>query len=226
MFDLQLEPPQDHLIKRIDDPIYPCRMYEFEGKMYPSVTSVLSVLDDSGWYDKWVCRVGQTKADDITRVAGDRGSLIHLACQDFVCNSGLAQSLLMPDDLYRFNLVKKELVKLGRIRAVEYKLICKQYQVAGTADLIAYHDSKLTIFDYKSSNKPKYESSFDSFWLQTSFYAIAWNESHPDEPVTQLGIIPVNDIDMVVKSRFLQLDQVKSSDLAYVRSKFREMYKM
>lgn len=226
MFELQLEAPQDYLIKRIDDPIYPCRMYEFGGKMYPSVTSVLSVLDDSDWYDKWVGRVGQQKAEAITRVAGDRGSLIHVACQDFVCNSGLAQSLLMPDDLYRFNLIKKELVKLGRIRAVEHKLICKQYQVGGTADLVAYHENALTLFDYKSSNKPKHEDAYRSFWFQTALYAVAWNEQHPEEPIEKLGIIPINNEEPFCKPRFLPFSAIQHEELENIREEFRRKFSM
>lgn len=223
---LDLEIPQDHRIKRIDDPIYPCRVYECEGKIYPSVTSVLSVLDDSDWYEQWVSRVGQQKADNVTRVAGNRGSLIHLACQDFICNGGNAQSLLMPDDLYRFNFIKKELTKLGKIRAVEHRLICKEYQVAGTADLIAYHEDALTVFDYKSSNKPKNEDAFRSFWFQTAFYAIAWNEEHPEEPVEKLGIIPINCIDMFCKPRFLPLSSIQTIDLRQIREDFRIKFSM
>lgn len=226
MVELQLEPPQDHLIKRVDDPIYPCRVYEYENRIYPSVTSVLPILDEPNWYQKWVGRVGQVKADAITRIAGDRGSRLHLACQGFVCGHALAQSLLMPDDLYRFNLIKKELSKLERVRAVEYKLVCKKYQVAGTADLIAYCNGQLTIIDYKSSNKPKWEEAFGFFWIQTAFYAHAWNESHPEEPITQLGIIPVNDQEPFIKSRFSPLNYVKSSDLVEIRAAFREKYNM
>jgi len=226
MVEIRLEPPQDH-IHRIDDAIYPCRVYECQGKVYPSVTSVLSVGDSTDWYEAWVDRVGAQKAEAITRVAGDRGTIIHAACQDFVCtgNIDLVKPMMMPDDLYRFGLIKKELSKLGLVRAVEYKQICKQYAVAGTADLIAYYNGLLTVFDYKSSNKPKQEESFQSFWMQTAFYALAWNEEHPDELVTQLGIIPVNDQEMFIKPRFLPLNYVKSNDLADIRAEFKKRYK-
>lgn len=223
---LDLEPPQNHRIKRIDDPIYPCRVYECEGKIYPSVTAVISVSDDSDWYEQWVGRVGQQKADAITRIAGERGSLVHLACQDFVCNSGFAQSLLMPDDLYRFNLVKKELSTLGKVRAVEHMMVCKEYRVGGTADLIAYHEDSLTIFDYKSSNKPKHETSFKSFWFQTALYAFAWNEEHPEEPIEKLGIIPINDEEMFCKPRFLPLSSVETNDLWQMREEFKRRFFM
>jgi len=226
MVEIRLEPPQDH-IHRIDDAIYPCRVYECQGKVYPSVTSVLSVGDSPDWYEAWVDRVGAQKAEAITRIAGDRGTMIHAACQDFVCtgNIDLVKPMMMPDDLYRFGLIKKELSKLDLVRAVEYKQICKQYAVAGTADLIAYYNGLLTVFDYKSSNKPKQEESFQSFWMQTALYALAWNEEHPDELVTQLGIIPVNDQEMFIKPRFLPLNYVKSNDLADIRAEFKKRYK-
>lgn len=222
-----LEPPQDQ-ITRIDDPIYPCRVYECGGRLYPSVTSVLAVLDDMQWYKDWVGRVGQQKADDVTRVAGGRGALVHLACQDYVSsgNIDLVKPMLMPDDLYRFGLVKQHLMKLEKVRAVEHKLICQEYQTAGTADLIAYHEGALTVIDYKTSNREKHEDSFKSFWFQTAFYAIAWNETYPAEPVEMLGIIPVNDIDMVCKPRFLSLSEIHRVDLRQIRDDFRVQFSM
>jgi|SRR6185312_481026 len=220
---LELEPPQDQ-ITRIDDAIYPCRVYGRAGRIYPSVTSVLSVLDDMNWYEDWVGRVGQQKADAITRVAGDRGSAVHMACQEFIC--GWNYTRLMPDDQYRFNLIKQELMELQRIRAVEHKLVCEEYQVAGTADLIAYHDGALTVIDYKTSNREKQEEAFKSFWFQTAFYATAWNETHPEEPVEKLGIIPINDIDMFCKPRFLPLSSIQGNDLRRIRSEFRTQFNM
>lgn len=221
---LNLEPPQEQII-RIDDPIYPCRIYECAGNVYPSVTSVLSVLDDMNWHKDWVGRVGQQKADSITRVAGERGHALHAACQWFICD-GKSPTHLMPDDMYRFKLIKQELSKLQTVRAVEHKLICKEHQVAGTADLIAYHEDALTLFDYKSSNRPKLEDAFQSFWFQTAFYAIAWNEDHPKEPIEKLGIIPINNIDMFCKPRFLPLSNINSDDLRQIRADFRAQFNM
>lgn len=224
MVELQLEPPQDD-IQRIDDPVCPYRVYARDGNRYPSVTSVLSVMDNMEWYDLWVARIGQAKADSITRIAGDRGTALHAACQHFICSDSPAPEL-MPDDLYRFALIKKELSKLEKVRAVEHKMVSDQYQVGGTADLIAYYGGKLTTFDYKSSNKPKYEDAFDSFWLQVAFYAIIWNETHPTELVTQLGIIPINDLDMTIKPRFMGLDRVDAGRLTGIRHEFRKRYKI
>lgn len=220
---LELEPPQDQIV-RMDDPLYPCRVYENQEKIYPSVTSILSVLDDMQWYRDWVGRVGQQKADSITRIAGDRGIAIHLACQEFILGQSEHVLPLMPDDQYRFNMVKQELMSLGKIRAIEHKLICKEYQTAGTADLIAYHQGALTVFDYKTSNREKHEDAFKAFWFQTAFYAVAWNETHPEELVEKLGIIPINDVDMFCKPRFLSLSSIKHDDLRQIRADFKAQF--
>ena len=43
----------------------------------PSITKVLSAMDDKEWYDKWVAKVGKETADAIRKTSAHRGTMMH-----------------------------------------------------------------------------------------------------------------------------------------------------
>ena len=43
----------------------------------PSITKVLSAMDDKDWYDKWVAKVGKETAAAITKASAHRGTMMH-----------------------------------------------------------------------------------------------------------------------------------------------------
>ena len=55
------------------------RFYNVNGMLYPSVTSVLSMLSRDS-IKKWRNRVGHAKADAISRKASTRGTHVHTIC--------------------------------------------------------------------------------------------------------------------------------------------------
>lgn len=55
----------------------------------------------------------------------------------------------------------------------EELLYSRKWDVAGTADLIAFVDGKLSVLDYKSS-----KACYDQYWLQTAAYVKLWEEEH------------------------------------------------
>ena len=44
----------------------------------PSITKVLSAMDDKDWYEKWVAKVGKDVASAITKASAHRGTMMHL----------------------------------------------------------------------------------------------------------------------------------------------------
>lgn len=48
-----------------------------EESVMPSVTKILSAMDDKEWYEKWVAKVGKDTANAITRSAANRGTMLH-----------------------------------------------------------------------------------------------------------------------------------------------------
>ena len=43
----------------------------------PSITKVLSAMDDKDWYDKWVAKVGKETATAISKASAHRGTMMH-----------------------------------------------------------------------------------------------------------------------------------------------------
>lgn len=43
----------------------------------PSITKVLSAMDDKDWYEKWVAKVGKETATEISKASAHRGTMMH-----------------------------------------------------------------------------------------------------------------------------------------------------
>ena len=60
---------------------------------------------------------------------------------------------------------------LDMIRATECTLFSHHLKIAGTCDLIADYDGRLSIIDYKTSTKRKRKDWIEGYFLQCSLYA-------------------------------------------------------
>lgn len=68
--------------------------------------------------------------------------------------------------------------RITNIKAIEKVLYSKKYKYAGTVDCIAEFDNVLSIIDFKTSSKYKLKKYISSYFIQTSAYAIAYNEMY------------------------------------------------
>ena len=59
------------------------RLYPWEGTLYPSVTSVLSILPDPTYIKQWKLAVGERAADRIIDTACARGKYIHAMAEHY-----------------------------------------------------------------------------------------------------------------------------------------------
>lgn len=155
-------------LQRIDGPI---RLYETpEGKRYPSVTTVLGKMTDKSGLEAWRKRVGEDEAIKVSTRASTRGTKIHTMCENYVLGSDIDTS--MPHNMMMFNQIKKVLdEKVDMIRASECALFSDHLKLAGSCDLIADYDGRLSIIDYKTSAKLKRKDWIEDYFLQTSLYA-------------------------------------------------------
>ena len=55
-----------------------------EGKKYPSVTTILGAMTDKSGIDKWRKRIGEEKADAISKFSANRGTVMHQFCEYFL----------------------------------------------------------------------------------------------------------------------------------------------
>lgn len=144
------------------------RLYKTpDGNLYPSITSILSGSKNEGLI-AWRNAVGEDEANAISKRAANRGTKIHALAEDYLSNREVVYpNFLLKDQFIRF---KKQLNRLNNIRALEYRLYCDQYRIAGTVDCIAEYDGVLSIIDFKTSNSPKYESMIDNYFTQAYAY--------------------------------------------------------
>ena len=155
-------------LQRIDGPI---RLYETpEGKRYPSVTTVLGKMMDKSALETWRKRVGEEEASRVSARASTRGTNVHTMCENYVLGNDIDAS--MPHNMMMFNQTKKVLdEKVDMVRATECTLFSDHLKLAGSCDLIANYDGRLSIIDYKTSAKRKRKDWIEGYFLQASLYS-------------------------------------------------------
>ena len=146
------------------------RHYVTPNGNYPSVTTVLGAMLDKSALDEWRARVGDEQADFTSRLAASRGTNIHNMCENYVRGEDVDVS--MPFNAELFDQVKKVLDEhVDDIIGCELTLKSDNLKIAGSCDLIALYDGKLSIIDYKTSAKNKMKGWIESYFLQTALYS-------------------------------------------------------
>lgn len=143
-----------------------------DGLVYPSVTTVLGVGDNS-WLDDWIAKVGKTEADIISARASARGTRIHKFCEDTLNNTPSEPGIF---DREIFESFKKSLPYIDNIRGIEQRLYSDILKVAGTVDLVADFKGIISIIDWKTSRRVKYRDDISGYFAQCAAYALAYEE--------------------------------------------------
>ena len=206
-------------LQRIDGPT---RLYETpEGKRYPSVTTVLGKMTDKSALEAWKKRVGEDEAARVSARASTRGTKVHTMCENYVLGNDIDTS--MPHNMMMFRQIKMVLDdKVDMIRATECTLFSDHLKLAGSCDLIADYDGRLSIIDYKTSAKLKRKEWIEGYFLQASLYAyMLWEMTgiHVKDIVIIIGVDDSLDAQVFVErpQRYFE----KAADL--VRS-YHQMY--
>lgn len=147
------------------------RLYETPtGQRYPSVTTVLGKMTDKTALNEWKKRVGEAEAARVSARAASRGTNIHTMCEKYILGEDVDTS--MPHNMMIFRQIKMILDdKVDNIRATECTLFSHHLKIAGTCDLVADYDGRLSIIDYKTSTKRKRKDWIEGYFLQASLYA-------------------------------------------------------
>jgi CRISPR/Cas system-associated exonuclease Cas4 (RecB family) len=157
------------------------RFYETpEGQSYPSVTTITGLLSKASIL-AWRQRVGDGKADAITKAATTRGNKVHKMAEMYLRNEMASQINLFEDPMPHIENMFFQLTELldnsiGIINAIEAPLYSDQLKVGGRVDVIAEWDGELAVIDFKTSSKPKKESWIDGYFMQSSAYALMFEE--------------------------------------------------
>ena len=159
-------------------------------KVYPSITSVLSIRQKEGLLE-WRKKVGEQVANHVMIQAANRGTAVHNMVEDYLNNVDLDQvekykKQFLPRMM--FNVLKPELSRINNIRLQEAQMFSTDYTVAGRCDCIAEYDGVLSVIDFKTSTKEKAEDWIENYFIQGSAYAQMFKE-HFAEEVTQVVIL-------------------------------------
>lgn len=167
------------------------------GERLPSMTSVLSILEDGG-IDEWIQRVGQEEADRIVEEAVRRGNSLHDLSERYLKNELKRENVTGPGAVL-FNRSKRHLDTLGPIVAVEAPLYNIKDGYAGRVDCIAFHGKDLCIVDHKNSRR-KIDLSKDyarkklfKYMCQCAGYGRAFRYMFPHLPAPSHGILIVGN---------------------------------
>lgn len=189
-----------------------------QGNKYPSVTTVLADYNRKFIYE-WRQRVGEEKANSITRKASVRGTKLHKACEDYLGNKN--PELVTPLQTEMFNNFKPVLHQINNIHAQEIRMYSDHLRMAGTVDCVAEFNGRLSIIDFKTASKRKVKDSISNYFMQCSAYAIMFEERF-NIPVSQIVVaIAVEDDDPQI---FLEKRDNYVEDLISYRNNYESKF--
>ena len=162
------------------------RYLTLDGVAYPSVTTVLSILGEEK-IAAWKAKVGEEKAEQIGRVARERGTAVHSIVEKYLKNEDTEDFL--PHIKQSLENLKPLFHKgFGNIYGNEVPLYSDHLKLAGTCDCIAEWHGVPSVIDFKTSRRPKKKADIPNYFCQLAAYSVMWEE-RTGMPVTNLIVI-------------------------------------
>ena len=186
---------------------------------YPSITTVLSIRKKEGLIE-WRKLVGNNVANYVARTAATRGTKVHHMCEDYLNN----QHTEWPDKWERHKkdflpwclfdqLRDKVLCNISDIYAQECALYSDKYKVAGRVDCIAKYNGVLSIIDFKTSTKERFDDWNENYYIQCSAYAEMFTEltGIDTDQIVILVVTEDGTVQEFIKKKSNYLDALKDS---------------
>lgn len=152
------------------------RHYVTPNGKYASITTILGSFNKQ-WLFDWRKRVGEEEATRISTRASSRGTKTHSLCEQYLKNEIIDYNdIANTVSLDCFISIKPFLDNINNIHQLECALYSDRLKVAGRCDAIAEYDGVLSIIDYKTSSRLKSEEDIQDYFLQATFYAMAYYE--------------------------------------------------
>lgn len=146
-----------------------------DGKLYPSVTTVLGVVENPH-LAAWRKRVGEKEADRISKIATAKGSKVHESCENYLQGIPIQWGLGDNDARDLFQAFIPVLDSVSVVHAMETRMWSDKLEVAGTVDLIAEIAGELTILDWKTSSRYKRREDIPDYFKQMASYSVMFYE--------------------------------------------------
>lgn len=139
-----------------------------------SITSVTSNYKKE-FFNNWRKKVGEKKANQITKRATSRGTDTHTLIENYLSNISDFPKVQPISELL-FKISKPTLDRINNIYSLEGSLYSSFLGIAGTVDCIAEFDGELAIIDFKTSDKPKPIEWIEGYFVQCCAYACMLHE--------------------------------------------------
>lgn len=155
----------------VDERFYVIPTKDEEGlptvEFYPAVTYITAYYYKGKYFQEWLKKVGD-EAELIKKLAGERGTKVHKACEDLVNGEEVRMdskyvnptteeeeelTLEEYECILSFAKFWEDLTKKHTVRVVksEFLVVCKEHEFAGTLDLVLEIDeTSLHIIDIKT----------------------------------------------------------------------------
>ena len=175
-------------MKIVDKYVYPkssrasiagLRHYTVDGEeqKLPSVTTVLGNTqpkEKQESLERWRQRVGLREAQKITRDAAIRGTAMHKYLEDLIRGERSLDLTPLGVEATRMAeiIVERGLNDCSEIYGIEATLYYPGLY-AGSVDLVAKYKDKISIIDFKQTNKPKQREWIGDYFLQMAAYGMA-----------------------------------------------------
>ena len=183
-----------------------------ENNKYASVTSVISSNPKKKKaIANWKKRVGEEKANNITRRSTIRGTNFHSIVEDYLNNElDLDKYKQYPLPVLMFKHSRDSLDKINNIYLQEAALYSDHLELAGRVDCIAEYGGVLSIIDFKTSAKEKKEQYLYDYFVQETAYACMLLERYKLRVKQLVTIVSCEDGETQVVIRPLKKEYLAS----------------
>ena len=151
------------------------RFYHVDEKLFPSVTTILSIQPKEG-LEKWRNSVGHEAAAWEMRRAANRGTKFHKIVEAYLKNQDtrIFSKDILPIGL--FFLVQTEIDRIDNICTLEATMYSRSFEIAGRVDTVGDFDGKRSVIDFKYANRAKKDDQIKTHAIQETAYSVMWEE--------------------------------------------------
>jgi len=168
------------------------RHYEIGTTKLPSVTTILSATmpeEKRKSLDAWKLRVGSVEAQKVVTTAANRGTSMHTILEHYITGQHYLDLTDVGKNAHSMaqTMFEKGIKdKISEYYATEATLFYPDLY-AGATDMVAVHEGKDSIIDFKQTNKAKRREWIEDYCLQLAGYSMAHNTVYGTD--IQKGVI-------------------------------------
>jgi len=148
-----------------------------EARPLPSVTTILgetkSKRDQEG-IERWIRKVGKVEAERVKNEAANRGTAMHKYLEDLIRGTRSMDLTTLGQQAQTMAeiIVERGLNDVDEVYGIESTLYYPELY-AGSVDLVGRYNGKISIIDFKQTNKPKQREWIGDYFQQMGAYGMA-----------------------------------------------------